>query len=58
MIYWLITFKDGAQGYQVMPDTLDNAVVTDLAGVVMQGPLEYTTTSTDQTGPVPAVTYA
>ena len=52
MIYWLITFKDGTTGYQVMDDTLNNAAVVDADGNPISGSVEYVTTDTETPTPV------
>lgn len=44
MIYWLITFKDGSTGYQVIGE---DTYVTDAEGNILNGNLEYTTTDTE-----------
>ena len=56
MTYWLIQFKDGSFGYQVMSDA--ETVVTDINGLVVTGIMEYTTINTEPAGPFPEVTRA
>lgn len=56
MTYWLIEFKDGSTGFQVMDDAADYAVaVIDMAGRRITGNLEYTTIDTAPAGPFPEV---
>ncbi|CAB4240890.1 hypothetical protein UFOVP228_75 [uncultured Caudovirales phage] len=56
MLYWLVQFKDGSFGYQVMSPT--ETVVTNIEGLVLTGNLEYTTVDVNPPEPYPAVTYA
>jgi len=55
MIYWLVEFKDGTQGYQVMDENRTTIAVCDMDGNRLTGNMEYTTISTDQTGPFPTL---
>lgn len=55
MIYWLVEFKDGTHGYQVMDENRTTIALCDVDGNRLTGNMEYTTISTDQTGPFPTL---